>query len=238
MSGVSNHPVRRAPRTPSCWCSSTAPWSPIRTVAAPLRSLPRAAGDPRVIPIGFWTEGQRVVMATLPKSAKVAALRKNPKVALTIDQGAFPPKVLLIRGTAEVRLVEGIPDGYLTAGRKVMADDQYTEWVAGVQGLCDEMVVITITPKADDPTPGGPPSAERPGFLLQAGRGGVDQPYDPAVAGQRSTAQIPAPAHLAAASALIRRRRWHQHPLPAISTRPSRHHLTAVATTRTRDPYV
>ena len=51
-------------------------------------------GDPRVIPIGFWTEGTLVLMATVPKAAKVAALRKNPKVALTIDQGAFPPKVL------------------------------------------------------------------------------------------------------------------------------------------------
>src|SRR4051794_34970121 len=66
-------------------------------------------GDPRVIPIGFWTEGEQVVMATVPKSAKVAALRKHPKVALTIDQGAFPPKVLLIRGTAAVELVQGIP---------------------------------------------------------------------------------------------------------------------------------
>jgi hypothetical protein len=103
-------------------------------------------GDPRVIPIGFWTEGDRVVMATVPKSAKVAALRKNPKVALTIDQGAFPPKVLLIRGAAEDELVDGIPDGYLTAGRKVMTDDQYPEWVAGVRALYDEMVVITITP--------------------------------------------------------------------------------------------
>ena len=27
-----------------------------------------------------------------------------------------------------------------------MTDDQYPEWVAGVQGLYDEMVVITITP--------------------------------------------------------------------------------------------
>jgi len=103
-------------------------------------------GDPRVIPIGFWTEGSRIVMATLPKSAKVAALQQDPKVALTIDQGAFPPKVLLVRGTAEVKLVEGIPDGYLTAGRKVMTDDQYSDWVDGVQGLYDEMVVITITP--------------------------------------------------------------------------------------------
>lgn len=102
--------------------------------------------EPRVIPIGFWTEGTRVVMATVPKSAKVAALRINPKVALTIDQGAFPPKALLIRGTAEVMLVQGIPAGYLTAGRKVMTDDQYPGWVAGVQDLYDEMVVITITP--------------------------------------------------------------------------------------------
>jgi hypothetical protein len=103
-------------------------------------------GDPRVIPIGFWTEGDRVAMATVPRSAKVAALRKHPNVALTIDQGAFPPKTLLIRGTAEVELVAGVPDGYLIAGRKVMTADQYPEWVAGVQDLYDEMVIITITP--------------------------------------------------------------------------------------------
>ena len=54
--------------------------------------------------------------------------------------------MLLIRGTAEVEHVDGIPDGYLAAGRKVMNDEQYPGWVAGVQGLYDEMVVITITP--------------------------------------------------------------------------------------------
>ena len=103
-------------------------------------------GDPRVIPIGFWIEGERILMATVPKSAKVAALRKNPKVALTIDSGAFPPKALLIRGTAEVELVQGVPEGYLIAGHKVMTDEQYPEWEAGVKGLYDEMVVITVTP--------------------------------------------------------------------------------------------
>ena len=102
-------------------------------------------GDPRVIPIGFWTEGERIVMATVPKSAKVAALRKHPKVALTIDTGAFPPKVLLLRGTAEVELVQGIPEGYLQAGHKVMTDEQYPEWEAGVKALYTEMVVITVT---------------------------------------------------------------------------------------------
>jgi len=103
-------------------------------------------GAPRAIPIGFWCEGEQIVMATVPKSAKVAALRKNPKVALTIDTGAFPPKVLLIRGDARAELVQGVPAGYLEAGHKVMTDEQYPEWEAGVKNLYDEMVVLTITP--------------------------------------------------------------------------------------------
>ncbi|GAB2666789.1 pyridoxamine 5'-phosphate oxidase family protein [Kribbella swartbergensis] len=102
-------------------------------------------GDPRVIPIGFWTEGEHLAMATVPTSAKVAALRKNPKVAITIDKGAFPPKVLLLRGTAEVELVQGIPEGYLQAGHKVMTDEQYPGWETGVKGLYTEMVLITVT---------------------------------------------------------------------------------------------
>jgi pyridoxamine 5'-phosphate oxidase-like protein len=103
-------------------------------------------GDPRAIPIGFWTEGSRIVMATVPKSAKVAALRKNPRVALTIDTAAFPPKVLLIRGKAQVQLVQGVPEGYLVSGHKVMTDEQYPDWEAGVKALYSEMGVITITP--------------------------------------------------------------------------------------------
>lgn len=102
-------------------------------------------GAPRAIPIGFWVEGERVWMATVPQSAKVAALQKHPTVALTID-GGFPPKVLMIRGTAELETVDEIPTGYLEAGRKVMTDEQYPDWVAGVKGLYDEMTVITITP--------------------------------------------------------------------------------------------
>ena len=102
-------------------------------------------GGPRAIPIGFWVDGHLIQMGTVPKSAKVAALRKNPRVALTID-GGFPPKVLMIRGTAEVELFDGIPDGYLTAGRKVMTEEQYPDWVAGVKGLYEQMAVITITP--------------------------------------------------------------------------------------------
>jgi hypothetical protein len=102
-------------------------------------------GDPRVVPIGFWMEGDQLQIATVPKAAKVAALKKNPKVALTIDKAAFPPKVLLLRGTAEVELYPGIPEGYLVAGRRVMTAEQYPDWVAGVKGLYTEMTLITVT---------------------------------------------------------------------------------------------
>jgi hypothetical protein len=103
-------------------------------------------GDPRVVPIGFWTEGNRVVMATTPNAPKVAALRAKPKVALTIDTTTFPPKVLLIRGSVELETVDGVPEGYLETGRKSMTEEQYLEWEAGVKGLYDQMVVIRVTP--------------------------------------------------------------------------------------------
>jgi nitroimidazol reductase NimA-like FMN-containing flavoprotein (pyridoxamine 5'-phosphate oxidase superfamily) len=50
-------------------------------------------GTPRVVPIWFHWNGREFVMATPPKAPKLKALAKNPKVALTIDDNAFPHKV-------------------------------------------------------------------------------------------------------------------------------------------------
>jgi hypothetical protein len=104
-------------------------------------------GDPRVIPIAFHWTGEHVVMATVPKSAKVEALRRNPRVALTIDtQDQWPPRVLLIRGAARIELVHEIPDAYIEAARKVTPADQFESWEQGVRALYDEMAVITVEP--------------------------------------------------------------------------------------------
>jgi Pyridoxamine 5'-phosphate oxidase len=54
-----------------------------------------------------------VVMCTSKNARKLPALRRNPAVALTIDTESHPPKVLLIRGRAELDVVDGIPDEYL-----------------------------------------------------------------------------------------------------------------------------
>ena len=103
-------------------------------------------GAPRVIPIGWEWDGSALLMWTVPRSAKVRALQHDPRVAVTIDTNDFPPKVLLVRGTATVEEIEGVPQGYLEAGHKNVGDDQYDEWVAGVRGLYDSMVEIRITP--------------------------------------------------------------------------------------------
>jgi hypothetical protein len=103
-------------------------------------------GDPRVVPIGFFWTGSQLLMFTVPKAAKVRALRENPRVSITVDTESFPPHVLLIRGSASVELVDGVPAEYLEASRKLVPAEQFGEWEAGVQALYRQMVRITITP--------------------------------------------------------------------------------------------
>jgi hypothetical protein len=103
-------------------------------------------GDPRVVPVGFLWKGTTVVVGTVPTSAKVGALQKNPRVALTIDTEGFPPRVLLIRGAATVELVDGVPDDYLAASRKLVPEAEFAGWEAGVRALYRQMTVITIVP--------------------------------------------------------------------------------------------
>ncbi|PXY29953.1 pyridoxamine 5-phosphate oxidase [Prauserella sp. PE36] len=103
-------------------------------------------GGPRVVPIGFHWTGAELVMSTVPTSAKVKALRANPRVAITIDTDSFPPRVLLVRGSAHVEDVEGVPDEYITAARKVVPDDEFAGWEAGVRALYQRMTRIIVTP--------------------------------------------------------------------------------------------
>jgi hypothetical protein len=104
-------------------------------------------GAPRAIPIGFLWTGEHVVLYTVPTSAKVGALQENPRVAITIDtQDQWPPRVLLIRGAARVETVDGVPDGYVEASRKIVPDEHFEEWEQGVRALYERMTRITIAP--------------------------------------------------------------------------------------------
>ena len=104
-------------------------------------------GTPRAIPIAFTWNGTEIVMCTAKNAPKLTALRHNPAVALTIDTEVHPPKLLLIRGQAELDIVEGIPEEYLQInGTYTMTAAQRTEWEAGVRSLYDGMVRIVVTP--------------------------------------------------------------------------------------------
>ena len=104
-------------------------------------------GTPRAIPIGFVWNGSQIVMCTAKNARKLPALRRNPAVALTIDTEAHPPKILLIRGQAELDVVDGIPEEYFQwNGTYEMTPEQRVEWEKEVRSLYDGMVRIVVTP--------------------------------------------------------------------------------------------
>ena len=67
-------------------------------------------------------------------------------MAITIVTQSYPPHVLLVRGTASLETVDGVPGDYLEASRKIVPADQFADWEAGVRALYEQMVCITIEP--------------------------------------------------------------------------------------------
>ncbi|MEU0206291.1 pyridoxamine 5'-phosphate oxidase family protein [Streptomyces canus] len=105
-------------------------------------------GTPRNVPIAFVWNGSEIVMCTTKNAPKLPALLSNPAVALTIDTEVHPPKILLIRGRAELDFVDGIPDEYLQpTSTYEMTPEQRVEWETEVRSLYhDGMVRIVVTP--------------------------------------------------------------------------------------------
>lgn len=105
-------------------------------------------GTPRNVPIGFSWNGSQLVMCTATNAPKLSHLRDNPMVALTVDTEEHPPKILLIRGRAELDPVDGIPDEYMEANSTYqMTPEQRAEWETEVRSLYhDGMVRIVVTP--------------------------------------------------------------------------------------------
>jgi nitroimidazol reductase NimA-like FMN-containing flavoprotein (pyridoxamine 5'-phosphate oxidase superfamily) len=104
-------------------------------------------GAPRVVPVGFLWDGTSFIVCTATMAPKVRALRTNPKVALTIDTDAQPPHILLVRGTANVEIVDGVPDEFLEASKKVMPPEQWSAFEADNRALYPQMARITIQPE-------------------------------------------------------------------------------------------
>ena len=104
-------------------------------------------GTPRVVPIWFHWTGAEIVLGSPPNAPKIKSLRKNPKVAITIDDNSFPHKVLLIRGSAALSTVKGVAPEYAAAAERYFGPDQGRAWVAQISGMIPEMVRIAIKPE-------------------------------------------------------------------------------------------
>ncbi|MEW2518799.1 pyridoxamine 5'-phosphate oxidase family protein [Actinacidiphila alni] len=116
------------------------------------RDLARVAlvapdGTPRVYPTGFFWNGTEIVMCTAKNARKLPALRRNPAIALTVDTEDHPPKVLHLRGRAELDVVDGIPEEYMQwNGTYKMTPEQRAEWETNVRSLYDGMVRVVVKP--------------------------------------------------------------------------------------------
>jgi hypothetical protein len=102
-------------------------------------------GAPRVVPLAYIERDGRFVFCTIPRSAKIPALRRDPRVAITIDSND-PLCCLLVRGTAEIELVDGVPDEYLAATRRTMPVEAHAGFEQQVRGLYDQMARVVVTP--------------------------------------------------------------------------------------------
>jgi hypothetical protein len=85
---------------------------------------------------------------TVPGSAKVAALRANPTVALTVDTTppTWPPKVLLVRGIAWLSLTDGVFPEYFAGARRLTPAEEFERWEAGARSSFDQMARIDVRP--------------------------------------------------------------------------------------------
>ena len=127
-------------------------------------------GSPRAVPVGYLLREGKFLFFTIPTSDKVTALRRDPRIALTIDDYP-PPCCLLVRGTAELREEEGVPDEYLEASFRTMPKDQHAGFEQQVRALYDSMVRVVVTPtwvRLNDFQRTAPRAVER---LVQAKQG-------------------------------------------------------------------
>lgn len=106
-------------------------------------------GLPRVIPVAFHWDGERVVVCTATTSPKVRALSVRPDVAITIDVGDTPAaaKSLLVRGFASLETVDGVAGEYLEAAKKAMDPDMHAAFEGAVRSMYKQQVRISIEPQ-------------------------------------------------------------------------------------------
>jgi PPOX class probable F420-dependent enzyme len=103
-------------------------------------------GTPRVVPMQFHWTGEEVVLSCWPDDPKAAAIRANPRVALSIDTAEPPFRVLQIRGEAAVTVVDGVSPEMTAASVRYMGPEAGLAWVDQAARLSPQTVRIAVRP--------------------------------------------------------------------------------------------
>lgn len=102
-------------------------------------------GSPRVVAMWFEWSDDRVVMGTPARAPKLKVLQGQPRVAVTIDDaGTFPYRELMIRGVAEVDLLDDVSEEYARSALRYFGEEQGEAWVSGLRG--NPMARIAVKP--------------------------------------------------------------------------------------------
>ena len=103
-------------------------------------------GTPRVIPIGFYWNGEELVIATAMDAPKTKVLINGAKVAVSIDQDFSASKTLLIRGTVHVDIVEGLAPEFTAMMYRTMSQQDAEASLKQSARLYPRMTRIFIHP--------------------------------------------------------------------------------------------
>lgn len=101
-------------------------------------------GSPRVVPIWFHWTGEQFALSSPPKAPKLRALAADPRVALTIDGNEWPYQVLVVRGHANIEMLNDVSPEYELAATRYFGPEQGPAWVSTLRGK--PMARIAITP--------------------------------------------------------------------------------------------
>jgi nitroimidazol reductase NimA-like FMN-containing flavoprotein (pyridoxamine 5'-phosphate oxidase superfamily) len=102
-------------------------------------------GTPRVVPIWFHWDGAALVVCSPPKAPKLKALEQHPEVSVTIDSNEWPYKVLSLRGSATVSMVDDLAPEYAAAAERYLGPVEGRAWAAQLRGK--SMGRVSIQPQ-------------------------------------------------------------------------------------------
>lgn len=101
-------------------------------------------GTPRVVPVWFHWTGSQLVVASPDRAPKLKAIAADPHVALTIDDTGWPYQVLMVRGYADVEMLDDVVPEYALSAERYFGAEQGPAWVSTLRGK--RMARIAITP--------------------------------------------------------------------------------------------